>query len=309
MRSHDRIPNLWLPEAVLGFPDSGRSARALAGAMGAAYADIAIHAFPDGESRVTIADIDALRGKRVAFFRALNHANAQIVELILAASILGSEADITLVAPYLPYMRQDKAFATGEAVSQQAIGKLLAGYFSRIVTFDPHLHRTSSLAAVFPGRPGRALSAADAMAAFIRAEGPRGVLLLGPDEESLPLVGRVAVRASCEWSVARKQRQGDRQVAIALPETVSFAGRQVVIVDDVISSGHTIAAVTAAVLAAGAARVTACVTHALYGAEAAAVMGAAGLAQVASSDSVPHASNRFSIIDTLARSLKDGHDD
>ncbi len=259
--------------------------------------------------RVRIADVDAIRGKRVAIFRSLDRPNGKIVELILAASILGADADVTLIAPYLPYMRQDEAFAAGEAVSQTAIGGLLAAYFSRFISFDPHLHRTRDLAKVFAGKPVRSLSAAEAISSYIRETFPRGVVLLGPDEESAPLVGKVAVLAGCEWSVARKQRSGDRHVEVTLPDTLPFENKIIVIIDDVISSGHTVTAVAAALAKAGAARIAACATHALYAAEAADMMAAAGVERIASSNSIPHSSNRFSIIDTLAWSLKDPHDD
>lgn len=309
MTSGDAAPvNPWMPEVLLGFPESRFQARGLATAVGAVYADIDIHAFPDGESRVRIAELDSIRGQRAAIFRPLHQPNGKIVELILAASILGPAADITLIAPYLPYMRQDKAFSPGEAVSQAAVGRLLAAYFNRFVAFDPHLHRTHDLGAVFGGKPARALSAADVIATYIRHTLPRGALLIGPDEESLPLVGKVAVLAGCEWSVARKQRFGDRQVEIALPDSVLFGNRAVVIIDDVISSGHTIAVLAAALTGAGAASVTVCATHALYDAAAAEMMAAAGVARIASSGSIPHPSNQFSIIDTLAWNLKDPHD-
>lgn len=307
--SNESTRNSWMPEVLLGFPEGRPSACGLAASLGATYADVHIHVFPDGESRVRIADVDAIRGKRTAIFRSLDRPNGKIVELILAASILGADADVTLIAPYLPYMRQDKAFNTGEAVSQAAVGHLLAAYFSRFISFDPHLHRTRDLGAVFAGKPALALSAAEAMASYIRHALPRGAILLGPDEESGPLVGKVAVLAGCEWSVACKQRFGDRQVEVTLPDTLPFENKTVVIVDDVISSGHTIAAVTAALVKAGAARIAACATHALYDRAAADVMSAAGVDLVASSDTIPHLSNRFSIIDTLAWSLKDSHDD
>jgi ribose-phosphate pyrophosphokinase len=98
-------------------------------------------------------------------------------------------------------------------------------------------------------------------------------------------------------------------VAVTLPDTVTCAGRTVVIVDDVISSGHTISAVAAAAIAAGAVRIMVCATHALYDTAAAEVMVAAGVERIASSGSIPHTSNRFSILDTLASSLKESHDD
>ncbi len=300
--------NPWMPEVVLGFPEGRFHARGLAAALGAAYTDIDVHVFPDGESRVRIADLETLRGKRTAIFRSLDHPNGKLVELILAAALVGA-GDVMLIAPYLPYMRQDKAFNPGEAVSQAAIGGLLAAYFDSFITVDPHLHRTRDLATVFAGKPTRTLSAAAAMAAYIRQSSPHGTLLVGPDEESTPLVSKVAALAGCEWSVARKERLGDRKVCVTLPDSPAITGRNVVIVDDIISSGHTIAAVAAALAQAGAGAITACATHALYGDAADAAMNAAGVIRIASSDSIPHPSNRFSIIDTLTQSLKDPHDD
>jgi ribose-phosphate pyrophosphokinase len=160
MNSNSGI-NPWMPEVLLGFPEGRFHARELAAALGATYADVEIHVFPDGESRVRIADADAIRGKRAAFYRSLDYPNTKIIELVLAASVLGAAAAPILIAPYLSYMRQDKAFSPGEAVSQAAIGGLLAAHFSRFVSFDPHLHRTPDLKTVFAGQPARALSAAD----------------------------------------------------------------------------------------------------------------------------------------------------
>jgi ribose-phosphate pyrophosphokinase len=298
----------WTPEVVLGFPESRFHARGLAVALGVTYVDVEIHVFPDGESRVRIADIDAIRSKRAALYRSLDTPNTKIIELILAASVLGAGAAPMLIAPYLPYMRQDKAFSAGEAVSQAVIGVLLAAHFGRFVSFDPHLHRTPDLGMVFAGKPAQTLSAAEAMAAYIGSEFPRGALLIGPDEESGPLVKKVANLAGCDWSAARKQRFDDRHVQVTLPDTVALAHRTIVIIDDVISSGHTIAAVATAAIAAGAGSIKVCATHALYDAAAANVMAAAGVEHIASSDSIPHPSNRFSILDTLASSLKESHD-
>jgi hypothetical protein len=103
----------WTPEVVLGFPESRFHARGLAVALGVTYVDVEIHVFPDGESRVRIADIDAIRSKRAALYRSLDTPNTKIIELILAASVLGAGAAPMLIAPYLPYMRQDKAFSAG----------------------------------------------------------------------------------------------------------------------------------------------------------------------------------------------------
>ena len=125
---------------VLGFPDYDRQASALAKALNAPYRLIELHRFPDGESQLRLPP--ALPGQ-VVLCRSLDRPNGKLVELLLAAGCarqLGA-SQLILVAPYLCYMRQDKAFRTGEAISQQIVGNFLAGLFDTLVTVDPHLHR------------------------------------------------------------------------------------------------------------------------------------------------------------------------
>jgi ribose-phosphate pyrophosphokinase len=147
------------------------------------------------------------------------------------------------------------------------------------------------------------------IADYVRHTLPEHTVILGPDEESIRIAGHVATRAGREWSVARKQRRGDHDVTLTLPETMSFRDSTVAIVDDVISSGYTIAGLARTLRAAGAARVVACVTHALHDIAAAHLMAESGVELVASSDSVSHGTNKFSVLETIAWSLKDPHDD
>jgi ribose-phosphate pyrophosphokinase len=118
----------------------------------------------------------------VIFCCSLDRPNDKLIELELAAATalqLGAEL-LTLVAPYLCYMRQDTAFHPGEAVSQHIVGELLARRFDTVITVDPHLHRTSVLQQAVPVRRAMALSAASAMADRLasRSDSP---LLIGPE--------------------------------------------------------------------------------------------------------------------------------
>ncbi|MDX1823266.1 MAG: phosphoribosyltransferase family protein, partial [Thiohalomonadales bacterium] len=104
------------------------------------------------------------------------------------------------------------------------------------------------------------------------------------------------------WAVASKQRIGDRNVQIKLPD-VDFHKRFVVLVDDVISSGHTVAETTKLVIAAGAEKVCCLITHALFADGALGLVHEAGVDTIWSSDSIPHESNVIPLADLLANGL------
>ncbi len=129
------------------------------------------------------------------------------------------------------------------------------------------------------------------------------VLMLGPDAEAEPWVRAAAAAAGCDAAVCRKTRRGDCDVEVMLPD-VAFEGRHVVIVDDVASTGRTLAAVARQALARGARRVDVAVTHALLVDDAEAVLRAAGINEFLSTDTVPHPSNRIGTTDLMAQALR-----
>lgn len=285
---------------VLGFPDYRDQARRLAVAAGLPHAEVALHRFPDGESRVRL---PATLPGHVILCRSLDRPNDKLVELELAAATalqLGATR-LTLVAPYLCYMRQDIAFHAGEAVSQRIIGELLARRFDTVITVDPHLHRTRSLAAAIPVRRAVALSAAPVMAEHLRGHDD-SPLLIGPDEESAQWVAAIALPAGLDHVVARKRRLGDRSVAVELPDR-DYRGRAIVLVDDVVSTGETLCDAARGLSARGARSVDALVTHALFAPGTTDRLREAGIRQVVSSDSIAHASNAMPLASLLAGAL------
>lgn len=285
---------------VLGFPDYRQPARRLAAAVHQDYADIHVRSFPDGESLVRLPEE---LPQHVILCCNLADANRSLIEFELAAATalrLGAER-LTLVAPYLCYMRQDIAFNPGEAISQEIIGGLLAGRVDTLITVDPHLHRTARLEDAVPVRHAVAVSAAPVMAGWLagRASDP---LIVGPDEESMQWVSRIAAPGGLDFCIARKQRFGDREVQIELPDR-DFGGRDVVLVDDVASTGQTLAE-TARQLADRSARsISVLVSHALFVDDAVERLHAAGVGEICSTDSVPHSSNCLRLDGLLADAL------
>ncbi|MEY5099484.1 MAG: ribose-phosphate diphosphokinase [Pseudomonadota bacterium] len=262
---------------------------------------VARHRFPDGELKLRV---PIPVPPRLAIWRGLQQPNEKLVELLLAARTARAHGarHLTLLTPYLGYMRQDMEFEPGEAVSQRIVGDFLAGLFDAVVTVDPHLHRVASLGEAVPVAQPVVLSGAPALADWIAQRRP-GALLLGPDEESAQWVAQAAARIGHDSAVCRKLRRGDRSVEISLPE-VALRGRRVVILDDVASTGHTVAQAARLLLAAGAASVDVAVTHALFADDAEAVLRAAGVGEIWSTDCIPHASNVATMAPFLARALQ-----
>ncbi|MDP3191053.1 ribose-phosphate diphosphokinase [Rhodoferax sp.] len=285
---------------LLYFDDELNGASRLAQAAQLPARLIERHRFPDGEIKLRLPEV---LPAKVVMLRTLNDPNTKLVELLLVAQTartLGA-THLTLVAPYLAYMRQDMAFRPGEAISQRIVGKYLADLFDAVITVDPHLHRVTTLQEAVPLAQARVLSGAPLLSDWITAQRQRP-LLIGPDEESAQWVALAAARHGFDHAVCRKVRHGDRDVAVALPDVV-MAGRQVVLLDDVVSTGHSVAGAAQLLLAAGAASVDVAVTHALFSGDALQLMQAAGIGEVWSTDCIEHPSNVVSMASALAAAL------
>ncbi|MDT7834423.1 ribose-phosphate diphosphokinase [Aquabacterium sp. OR-4] len=290
------------PGLLLAFDDEQAAASALAQALAVPLALIGRHHFPDGETRLHLPPV---LPAELLLYRGLHRPNDKLAELLIAcpaARELGAR-HIVLVSPYLAYMRQDIAFSPGEAVSQRHIGAALSRLVDGLITVDPHLHRIASMDEVMPGCRTVALTAAGLLGAWVAAQVP-GALLLGPDEESAQWV-TVAGRAhGLAHAVCVKQRFGDRDVRVALPAGLSLAGRAVVLLDDVASTGRTLAEAALAARAAGAASVDVAVTHGLFVGQAVAELRAVGVRHLWCTDAVPHASACVPLAPLLAQAVR-----
>jgi len=293
------------PSTLLYFEDEQALAQPLAQASGMLLQCIERHTFPDGETRLRL---PTGLPERVVLLRSLHSPNTRIMDLLLAAPTareLGAR-HLTLVSPYLAYMRQDMAFRPGEAVSQRLIGRWLAELFDAVITVDPHLHRVHRLQDAVPAGQALALSAAPLLAERVFREQP-DALLIGPDEESVQWIKQAARAHGFDHGVCHKTRHGDREVAIELPD-VAVHGRCVVLLDDIASSGRTLAQACRLLLDAGARSVDVAVTHALFSGDAEEAIRSAGVRHVWSTDTVTHKSNVVSVAPLIVQGLRDlGH--
>ncbi|HVT35463.1 MAG TPA: ribose-phosphate pyrophosphokinase, partial [Nevskiaceae bacterium] len=263
---------------------------------------IDLHRFPDGECLVRLDG--ELRGRDLLLVCSLNAPDDKLLPLLFAASTardLGAQR-VILVAPYLAYMRQDRRFHAGEAISSRPFAALLSAAFDGLVTVDPHLHRYRNLRELY-SIPARAVAAAPDLAGWIVREAP-SPLIVGPDEESAQWAQDVAARAAAPCIVLRKTRLGDREVSIDPPPPGMHAGRTPVLIDDIISTGRTLLQAARVLRAQGYAAPVCVGVHALCPAPAYEELRA-GVARVVSCNTVEHASNAIDVAPAVWRAAQE----
>lgn len=271
--------------------------------------------FPDGERYLRL-DSD-VAGRTVILLCGLERPDEKLLQALYfadAAREFGATS-VGLVTPYLPYMRQDKRFQPGEALTSRSFATLLSRAFDWLVTVDPHLHRYRELGEIYT-IPTRVASAAPALAATLastfnttltaKAASPTPLedcFLLGPDAESEQWVAAIGRRAGLSWAVARKQRHGDRDVTITLPDLSPMRGKRPIIVDDVISSGTTIRQAANLLRVSGFGAPHCLCVHPLFAENAYEQLLQAGITEIHSCNTITHRSNSIDVAPLIADAI------
>jgi len=270
----------------------------LARKVGAEIAEIELRHFPDGETYLRYGTSPA--GRHVAIVCSLDRPDDKLLPVIFAAAAardLGAKS-IGLVSPYLAYMRQDRRFHSGEAVTSRYFARMLSHEFDWLVTVDPHLHRLTNLSEIY-SIPAYALHAAPLVADWIRSNVDKA-LLVGPDGESEQWVENVARDAGVPYIVLEKIRHGDRDVVITVPDVERWRDHTPVLVDDIVSTARTMIE-TIGHLVSEEMRPPVCIAvHGIFAGSAYADLVSAGASRIVTSNTVVHKSNAIDVTGMLA---------
>jgi len=291
------------PLLVVALPGGVPLAAALARNLHCGWSELVLHNFPDGETGVRL---DArVEGCRVVLAGSLDQPDAKTLPLIFAADLareLGA-SQVGLVTPYLAYMRQDKRFHSGEAVTSRSYARLLSAALDFLVTVDPHLHRTHTLGEIYSIRT-QIVPAAPSIARWLHRH-IRLPWLIGPDEESSQWVSEIARLTDAPWTVLRKTRRGDRDVTVDLTSPERWPERVPVLLDDIVSTGETMLAAAAVLREARLGAPVCIAVHALFDAQAQARLLEGGVSRVLSCDTVSHPTNAIRLAPALARAIRE----
>lgn len=283
---------------VMALPGNEDFANRVAAQLGADKSEISTRHFPDGESYVRLVG-EPTKGD-VILVCTLDRPDDKVLRLLFtaeAARDLGARR-VGLVAPYLAYMRQDRRFQPGEAITSATFARLISGSFDWMVTVDPHLHRRSSMAEIY-SIPVGVCHAAPVLSAWIKAHVPHPIII-GPDAESEQWVSAVAAEAGAPFTVLDKVRRGDRDVVITVRGIEQWSDRQPVLVDDIISSGRTMEMAVRQLIARGCAAPVIVGVHGIFAEDAHQRLLAAGAAQIVTTNSIAHLTNGIDLTELVA---------
>jgi len=285
---------------LIDFPNPsplGKNVRTL---LKAEDGKVLIRNFPDGETYLRVES--QVEGREIIVYASLFQPNDWILNLLFLADALRNHGAkrVGLLATYLAYMRQDKVFHPGEALTSATFAKLLSSSFDYLVTVDPHLHRYHSLNEIY-SIPALVVKAAPLISEWIHTH-VKNPFIIGPDRESAQWVKEVAGNAPS--IVLSKVRHKDGHVKITWLESMDIEGKTPVLVDDIISSGGTMLQAVEHLKEEGFPPPICIAIHPIFAENSYQRLLDAGVQKIATCNSIPHPSNQIDLAHVLVGALK-----
>lgn len=287
--------------AVLGGPSSKDLAKKLANRLNAEYIDSQIRVFPDGESKITVSK--KLSKKKTIVVQSTHPPvdSNLIWALELVAKAKQTSSKVVVIIPYLCYMRQDVEFLPGEVVTSSLVAKLLktAGA-DQIITVDIH----SKLAMNYFKIPIKNISAVPRLAAYFQKLKLRKPIVVAPDlfwsskaNEFAQIIGADSI------SLNKQRNRKTGKLKILQSKKIDLSGRDVILLDDMISSGDSMIKAAEYVRAQNCGQIFAACTHALLVGNAQKKMKQSGISKIISTNTIPNKTNKIDVSGILAQSL------
>ena len=277
-------------------------AAGVASMLRAAHVKVDIKVFPDGEGKITL----SARPEAGAPAAVVHSVSPPVDSNLVRTLSMIREArrftdDVTAAIPYMGYARQDQVFLDGEVVTMEVVAGLLeSAGASRVVVVDIH----SEIALSHFSVPAANVSAMPELAAHFAGRGLADPLVVSPDAGGIDRARRFAGRLGAGYAVLEKER--DRrtgEVRIADADLAGAAGRDIVLVDDVISTGGSIVKAAEFLRERGCGRIFAACTHAILVGSAEEKIRGAGVSEIVGTNTIGEWSGRGGAVVDVASTL------
>lgn len=290
---------------IIGGSPSQELASKVAKELGVKCGKLEIRRFPDGEKYLRV--LDDVKNQDLAIIQSTHHTPDELVfeYLLLVDTVkdLGARRVVSFF-PYFAYARQDERFNPGEAVSFKTVSKLIESVGTdEIYTIDMHGHRVIKLSDVFK-IPAHNLTAVPLLADYVKKACPmQRPLVIGPDAEAEQWARVAAERLGTDYDVFEKKRYGNRRVEVR-PRKTSAKDREILVVDDIISTGGTIVEALKVLFAQGARIINVACTHPILAGDALGKIREAGAKNVIGTDTVPSPISYVSVAPLIAEQVR-----
>lgn len=283
---------------IASFPCTREIGKNVAKALKADFTEITVGDFPDSEYHIMLKKNP--RDRKVVILNSISmDVNDKIIETVLAAGIARDYGakEVILVATYFPYMRQDKHFMEYDSFSAEHIMKMFSN-FDKIIAIDPHLHRIKKMQDLYS--KAESISTNKLIADYISARFKQDFTIIGPDSESEQWSAKIAKLLGKNVVVLNKTRFSSTK--IKQTKIKEKLGKNVIIIDDIISTGRTLAGALKMAKAQGAEKLYCIGIHGLL------VSGAEKLiskyAEIITTNTVSNKHSKIDVSPIIVNSLK-----
>lgn len=248
--------------------------------------------FPDDEFYIRL--LDNITGHDVLIVQTA-YPDPKIIELLLMQEAVhdAGAKKITVVMPYFGYSRQDKKFEEGEAISARAIAQHISIHADCVITVDPHKEHILNFFSV----PAYSCSAVRSLAKYLMEK--HVDFVLAPDKGAKERAKNAASLIGCEYDYLEKTRIDGTTVKIT-PKNLDAHGKHVAIIDDIISTGGTMAQSIRELKKQGAKSVVVSCTHGLFIGGAKEKLRSADCDEIISTDTIQTEFSKVSAADCIA---------
>jgi len=286
---------------VIGGDSSSDLAKRIARKLKAPYIKTEKKVFPDGESKITINQIPK---KSIVLVVQSTYppVDTNLLELLsIVSKVQKFSSKVFAVIPYMGYARQDREFLGGEIITIGVVGKLLkASGVKKVLTVDIH----SKLALKELKISSENVSAMEVLVKHFKKMKMKDPLVVSPDLGGKERAEKFSNLLKTDFIVLKKHRDRRTGKVNILSEKVDVKNRDLILVDDMISTGGSIVKATKFLKRHQCKRIFVACTHALLVNNAAKNIKNAGVSQIISTNTIPGDSAKVDVSKVISEALK-----
>jgi len=282
---------------VIGGNASKDLAKRIARRLKAPYVETQTKIFPDGESKITLGRIP----KNSIILVVQSTYPPVDTHLLHALSIISQARKISskiyAIIPYMGYARQDKQFLSGEVVTMSIVGKMfqVAGA-KKVFVVDIH----SKTALNHFKIPSENISAIPELAKYFKKLKLKNSLVVSPDAGGSLRAKKFANLLNTGFITLKKSRNRNTGKVRVMSSKVDVHGKNLILVDDIISTGSSIIKATQFLKKQKCKRIFVACTHGLFVGDAERKIKKAGVSQIISTNTIPRSTSKVDISAVIA---------